>query len=188
MKSIGIVCLSVIGTLLIAAVLITTLENAGYVAYEYNSDGDLNEPEKLVPAEMDQDEDGSGDGFEIEQEASDSYVSSKGVEINILTPRPGSGVGCPFAVTGIAPSNWAFEGQLPVSLKNSAGEIIMITQANLRGEWTSSEPGLFVAALDCPDGGCVGEGVVVVHKDNPSALPENDDSAEFPIVFGESCN
>lgn len=183
MKAIGILCLGVFGTLLIGAVLAATLVNAGYVAYD--SSGSLDEEsDKSLPIE---DETNDSD-FTLDLSAANSVLSAKDVELSILTPLPESVIECPFSVVGIVPANWAFEGQLPISLINSAGVIVDKAPAMIRGDWTSGDMGLLTAALTCPDGGCTGNATIVLSMENPSGIPENGDSAQIPFVFGESCN
>jgi len=99
-------------------------------------------------------------------------------------PRPGSKVTSPLIATGEARGNWYFEASFPVSILDSKGKSIGQGYAEAQGEWMTEE---FVPFKSIPitftpqPAGSVG--TVVLHKDNPSGLPEHDDQVFIPVTF-----
>ncbi|MNL57153.1 hypothetical protein D3C87_1806960 [compost metagenome] len=84
---------------------------------------------------------------------------------------------------GEVPGIWSFEARFPVVLSDPTGKIIGQTTGELEGDWTTDQYVPFVAVLsfEAPPAG--GSGMVILRKDNPSGLPENDDAIEIPITF-----
>ena len=96
-------------------------------------------------------------------------------------------VSSPLEVKGVIPAGWMFEGQLPIKLLDSKREIIVATNAleTTPGSWQSGEPTEFSTTLSWIASSLGGStsGYLVISKDNPSGLPENDKSYEIPVKF-----
>ncbi len=102
----------------------------------------------------------------------------------ILTiPVKNTFIKSPTLVIGFAPSGWMFEGVMPIKLVDDHGNILVSTQAqeNYPGTWQSGNPVGFSASLVFTP--TTTSGKIVISKDNPSGLPENDASYEFPVKF-----
>lgn len=112
--------------------------------------------------------------------------------IRINTPRPNQVVSSPLTITGEARGSWFFEASFPVVLTDWDGLIIAqgIATANppAGGDWMTSEFVPFEATLTfTPDKNAYSyKGTLILHKDNPSGLPEHDDALEIPVVFAEA--
>jgi hypothetical protein len=99
--------------------------------------------------------------------------------------EPGSGavLKSPVIVKGSVPGNWSFEASFPITLLDATGITIAQTNATLSGDWLTEDYVPFEATLtfDTPDGG--GNGTLILKKDNPSGLTDNDDRLLIPINF-----
>src|SRR3989344_2842343 len=127
----------------------------------------------------------------IEQEESTpkiTYINSSANLIKVELPFPGAVVGKEFSVVGQARGYWFFEASFPVELLDKDGKVLAtgIAQAQAdpdTGEinWMTENFVRFKADLRVPLS-YIGLAALVLHKDNPSGLPENDASMSFPIT------
>lgn len=111
------------------------------------------------------------------------YTSGKGVKILIDTPTKNQSVSVPFDVTGQVPGNWSFEASFPVELLDKNGNSLTSIPAHLTGDWMTSDLVPFTVTFDATDLDYVGKATLVLHKDNPSGLSENDDSVMLDITL-----
>ena len=100
----------------------------------------------------------------------------------VNSPAPGATVGKSFTVTGEAPGNWYFEAVFPIQVRDKDNNKIGQTQGQAQSDWMTEAQVPFTATvtLDTPYSG---PATLVLLKDNPSGLPQNDDSLEVPIVI-----
>ncbi len=110
--------------------------------------------------------------------------ASKDDLIRVTSPLPEGTVSSPLVVSGEARGNWYFEASFPIELRNAAGAMIAQGYAQADGEWMTTEyvpftsvPLTFAAQ---PSGST---GTLILRKDNPSGLPEHDNSLEIPVTF-----
>jgi len=109
--------------------------------------------------------------------------------ITLTTPLPNSVVANPLLISGSARGNWYFEGSFPIVLTNWDGLIIAEGHATALGDWMTEDFVPFSATLEFtspyPGKGqdFMKRGSLILKKDNPSGLPENDDALEIPIQF-----
>jgi len=103
--------------------------------------------------------------------------------IRLDSPRPNSYIESPLVISGEARGAWFFEGDFPVVLTDWDGLIIAEGYATARGEWMTEEFVQFDATLDFISPTYKNNGTLILQKDNPSGLPENDDALEVPIFF-----
>ncbi len=108
-------------------------------------------------------------------------ISLKGVEIYISMPHPNEVSGSPLKISGRAPGNWFFEASAPVTLTNWDGLIIGESYVQAQGEWMTTNYVPFEGEIIFPEGNLYNRGFLIFKKDNPSGLPENDDSVEMMI-------
>lgn len=108
--------------------------------------------------------------------------------VRLTSPLPGAVVTSPLTITGEA-AGWYFEGSFPVSLVNWDGLIIAEGVATAQGDWMTSEFVPFVATVTFTSPYASGDpdfmkrGTLILQKDNPSGLPENDEAKEIPVSF-----
>jgi hypothetical protein len=99
-------------------------------------------------------------------------------------------VSSPLKITGKARGTWFFEASFPVTLTNWDGLIIAEGVAQAKDEWMTTEFVPFEATLTFttpagPGANQPNRGFLILKKDNPSGLPEHDDSREIPVFFSD---
>ena len=103
-------------------------------------------------------------------------------DITIAQPISGAVVSSPLIIKGQARGNWYFEAQFPVRLLDGSGKEIARGIAQAQGEWMTEAFVPFEATLTF-DKPVSGTGQLILQKDNPSGLPENDKSISVPVKF-----
>jgi len=125
--------------------------------------------------------DNSGNSFE----ENIGNVMDKQDLIILESPLPNATVLNPIQVKGEARGYWFFEGTFPIVVVNWDGLIIGEGFATAQEEWMTENFVPFTATISYnlnPDSYSK-NGSLILHKNNPSGLPENDDALEIPIVF-----
>jgi len=102
--------------------------------------------------------------------------------IKIDNPRPNAKITSPLTVTGQARGNWFFEASFPVKLMDETGDELARGIAQAQGEWMTEDFVPFTAKLEFwgPAGST---GTLILERDNPSGLPENDSQLVVPVKF-----
>ena len=112
-----------------------------------------------------------------------SLTSLKGVEIFIDSPKENTVVFSPIKITGKAPGNWFFEASAPVTITNWDGLIIGQSYITAQGDWMTTDYVPFEGTLEFTNTEYGDYGFLILRKDNPSGLPENDDAVELKVLF-----
>lgn len=99
--------------------------------------------------------------------------------VKVQLPRPNGNVVHNFTVTGEARGTWFFEASFPVQVRDPQNIVVGQGIAQANGEWMTEDFVPFTAPVVVKD--YTGPATLVLIKDNPSGLPEHDDSVEFPI-------
>lgn len=119
---------------------------------------------------------------DLEQQIAESpvidYVSAKGEQVIIYTPNNNDIINSPITIIGQIPGNWAVEGDFMAYVKDSDGNNIGESIVKINGDWTATDLVPFSTTISF-DGS--GAGTVVLQKDNPSGLPENDDQVVLNV-------
>ena len=102
--------------------------------------------------------------------------------IRVISPKEGDTVASPLLIKGEARGAWYFEASFPVRLIDSEGETLAVYYAQAQGEWMTEDFVPFFSELifETPK---TETGTLILEKDNPSGLPENDASIEIPVKF-----
>jgi|GEM_PF-1484463 hypothetical protein len=105
--------------------------------------------------------------------------------IMLETPRPNQVVVSPLQIKGKARGTWYFEASFPIELKDSNDKIIAQGIATAKSDWMTEEFVPFEATLNfIADTNASNErGTLILRKDNPSGLPEHEDSLEIPVIL-----
>lgn len=111
-----------------------------------------------------------------------AYQSAKGVTVSVFSPIKNAAVVSPVAVLGEVPGNWSFEAQFPVQLKNGKGDTVAQATAHVLGNWQTTALVPFSVQLTYTTAQ-TGNGSIVLQKDNPSGLTQNEDSVSIPVHF-----
>lgn len=106
-------------------------------------------------------------------------------DIKVISPIMLESVNSPFKVSGEARGTWFFENQFTVILTDWDGRIIGEAVASGFGDWMTEDFIPFEAELEfeIPDDIYSPRANLILLKNNPSGLPENDDSLEYVIYL-----
>ncbi len=120
-----------------------------------------------------------------QSEIGEDEINTQGKDELILLDNPLSNqeITSPLLITGEAVGTWFFEGDFPVILANSEGEIIAEGFVTAKDEWMTEEFVQFEGTLEFEKPEFGETGTLILKKDNPSDLSELDDSLEIPIRF-----
>jgi len=114
------------------------------------------------------------------------YIGNELEKIELIRvdyPRPNQEIESPLIIEGEARGFWFFEGDFPVVLTDWDGLIIAEAIAQAEGEWMTEDFVQFEARLEFEKPEYSNKGTLILQKDNPSGLPENDDALEIPVIF-----
>jgi hypothetical protein len=117
------------------------------------------------------------------KETETTLTESMADQIKVSKPLPDQIIQSPFMVEGEARGTWFFEASFPVKLLDANGNVIASHFAQAQGDWMTEDFVPFKSQLEFenPD---TDTGVLILEKDNPSGLPENDAKIEIPVRFG----
>lgn len=105
--------------------------------------------------------------------------------IKVSEPLPGAKIKSPLVVRGEARGTWYFEASFPVRLKDAGGREIAVMPAQAKGEWMTTDfvPFEVVLNFEMSETLTGTVGTLILEKDNPSGLPEHDDSVLMLVIF-----
>jgi Immunoglobulin-like domain of bacterial spore germination len=109
--------------------------------------------------------------------------------IMLTSPQPDATIASPLIITGEARGPWFFEASFPVTLTNWDGLIIAEGIATAESDWMTEDFVPFRAELtftspyQAGDPAFMERGSLILKRDNPSGLPENDAALEITIQF-----
>lgn len=114
-----------------------------------------------------------------------AHIDAKSNLIRLTTPMPGTLVHSPLTITGEARGTWYFEASFPISVVDWDGKIIGTDIAQAQGDWMTENFVPFTATVSftVPTDTPYRRGALILKKDNPSGLPQNDDALEIPVTF-----
>lgn len=112
-----------------------------------------------------------------------AHIDSKSDLITLTTPAPYTRIDSPLVLNGMARGYWFFEASFPVILTDWDGLIIAEGVATADGEWMTENFVPFTATLTFTKPAFDERGTLILKKDNPSGLPENDNALEIPVRF-----
>lgn len=123
-----------------------------------------------------------GKVFVEREDKEDNAGNDKNNLIKVDAPLPNDNIKSPLLISGLARGYWFFEASFPVSLLDDNGNEIASGIAQAEGEWMTTEFVPFKATLNFEESS-VKTGKLILKKDNPSGLPENDDEVVIPVKF-----
>lgn len=102
--------------------------------------------------------------------------------IQVESPRPNTEISSPVIIRGKARGTWFFEASFPIKLVDDQGKVVGNAIATAQGEWMTEDFVPFSTSMTftTPESK---KGKLILEKDNPSGLAENDDFLEIPISF-----
>lgn len=103
--------------------------------------------------------------------------------IKVTSPTPNEKISSPLTIKGEARGYWYFEASFPAELLDSTGKILWQGPVQATTEWMTENFVPFELSITFVKPMGETSGKLILHKDNPSGLPENDDSIEIPVSF-----
>lgn len=103
-------------------------------------------------------------------------------EVVMDSPLMGEVVKSPLTVSGKARGNWFFEANIPATLKDENGKVLAQKGLQAEGDWMIPDHVNFSGSLEF-ETPTTDYGVLLIEKDNPSGLPENDAAFAIPVRF-----
>ncbi len=105
--------------------------------------------------------------------------------IHVTNPLPNQQIQSPLVLTGEARGSWFFEASFPVVLTDWDGKIIAQGIAQAKSDWMTNNFVPFQATIVFKVDPNVysNKGSLILRRDNPSGLPQNDNALEIPITF-----
>lgn len=101
--------------------------------------------------------------------------------VKVSSPLPGSSLPKTFTVVGEARGTWYFEASFPVQVRDLANNLIAQTHAEAKSDWMTTDWVPFSSTVTVSN--YSGPATLILMKDNPSGLPEFEDSVEFGVVI-----
>ncbi len=98
------------------------------------------------------------------------------------SPKPNEKIVSPLSIKGKARGGWFFEAQFPIELVDGNGNQIATIPAKAMEDWMSPDFVNFSAILTFTKPS-TSKGELILKKDNPSGLPQNDDNLRIPVTF-----
>ncbi|MDO8514177.1 MAG: Gmad2 immunoglobulin-like domain-containing protein [bacterium] len=102
--------------------------------------------------------------------------------VTVTSPKANAAVEKKFIVAGSAPGTWFFEASFPVQVRDKDNNKIGQGVAQAQGDWMTTDLVTFTTTITL-SGNYTGPATLVLLRDNPSGLPENDDSVSIPITI-----
>lgn len=102
--------------------------------------------------------------------------------IKVDSPKSNQEIQSPFTVKGEARGYWFFEATFPIKLLDENGNVIKQTYAQAKDDWMTENfvPFESILTFSVPKNQ---NGTLVLEKDNPSGIPENDAEIRVPVVL-----
>lgn len=106
-------------------------------------------------------------------------------DINVFLPKQGQSVKSPLQVSGEARGMWFFEASFPIKIIDEAGNILGTSYVQAQSDWMTENFVPFKGEINFISK-IRTNGFLVLAKDNPSGLPENDEEIRIPIIIEPS--
>jgi len=117
--------------------------------------------------------------FKLQQKP---YEISPSGLVKVMSPRANQAVQSPLTVKGEAKGFWFFEASFPVKLLDENNNVLGWGIAQAQSDWMTEEFVPFEAKLDF-EANVQQKGFLVLMKDNPSGLPENNEEFRIPVIL-----
>lgn len=104
--------------------------------------------------------------------------------IVVTSPKSNDTITSPITVEGKARGMWYFEASFPVQVLDANNVVLGSTTARALGNWMTEDFVPFTASVTFTPS-TTATGTLVLKKDNPSGLPENDDELRIPVRFNQ---
>lgn len=102
--------------------------------------------------------------------------------IRVNRPEENSIISSPLTIEGEGRGYWFFEGTAPVEIIDEENAILGRGSIEVEEEWMTEDFVPFSGKIDFDPSGAE-KGFLVLHRSNPSGLPENSHSVRIPVEF-----
>lgn len=102
--------------------------------------------------------------------------------ISVSLPADDAKIGNPVMVAGKARGYWYFEASFPIKVYDANNLLLGTGIATAQSDWMTVDFVPFTANITYT-AATTATGKLVLERDNPSGLPENDMSIEIPVTF-----
>lgn len=103
-------------------------------------------------------------------------------QIFVSLPKSGQTINNPLTIKGQARGTWYFEASFPVELYDQDNNLLAQSYATAQGDWMTEDWVPFTATLQFQQP-ATATGWLILQKDNPSGLPQNDDELKILVRF-----
>lgn len=110
------------------------------------------------------------------------YEVSPSDLIKVTSPRANQLVQSPLTVKGEAKGFWYFEASFPIKILDENENVLGWGIAQAQSDWMTEEFVPFEAKVDF-ENTVQQKGFLVLKRDNPSGLPENDEEFRIPVIL-----
>ncbi|MFA5948207.1 MAG: Gmad2 immunoglobulin-like domain-containing protein [Candidatus Gracilibacteria bacterium] len=107
----------------------------------------------------------------------EASLSASVKDVNITQNQT---ISSPLPITGSAKGSFFFEGQFPISLQDKDGNTLSTCFAMAKSDWMTENYVPFTCTLSF-ENLTKKAGKLILKKDNPSGLKENDETVEIPV-------
>lgn len=106
-------------------------------------------------------------------------------KIVVYSPAQNTIIKSPLTIIGKATGSWFFEASFPIKIIDNNGNEVAKGHADAKGNWMTTDFVPFEAELtfETPE---TDMGTIILKKDNPSDIPERNDSISIPIRFSHT--
>lgn len=101
--------------------------------------------------------------------------------VTLSNIKKGDLITSPVKIEGTISKNWTFESTFSIEILDSNRKSLNTLAVNVMFKDEQSQTGSFSTSI--PFVTKLSNGYIVIHADNPSGLPQNDKSLEFPVKF-----
>ncbi|MFA5747022.1 MAG: Gmad2 immunoglobulin-like domain-containing protein [Candidatus Paceibacterota bacterium] len=102
--------------------------------------------------------------------------------IRVSSPKTDQVVKSPLSIEGEARGTWYFEASFPIQIVDANGNVLGTAVAQAQSDWMTEDFVPFKAQLSFSTPSTE-RGTLILKKDNPSGLAENDDELQIPVLF-----
>lgn len=110
------------------------------------------------------------------------YEMSPSGLIKVTSPRASQTVQSPLVVKGEAKGFWFFEASFPIKILDQNDNVLGWGVAQAKADWMTEDFVPFEATIEF-EASVAQKGTLVLKRDNPSDLPENDEEFRIPVVL-----
>ncbi|MFA6430589.1 MAG: Gmad2 immunoglobulin-like domain-containing protein [Candidatus Paceibacterota bacterium] len=121
--------------------------------------------------------------FDWGRNSDTAQVLTQEASVKLDSPEENESVKNPVRISGQAKGTWFFEGSFPVELMDTDGNILATSFATSTEDWMTENFIPFSATLEFIKPTSTKHVLLVLKKDNPSGLPEHDESISVPLIL-----